>query len=65
MQSPLSKVNLSPGTQNNQKTSNKNSASKITNTVEEPMILSKSNKKGIAPGPKSGQDSYNVMILKK
>jgi hypothetical protein len=65
MHSPLSKVTLSPGPQNNQKTSNKNSASKITMAVEEPMIMSKSSKKEIAPGPKGAKDSYNVMILKK
>jgi hypothetical protein len=33
--------------------------------VEEPMIMSKSSKKEIAPGLKGAKDSYNVMILKK
>ena len=65
MHSPLSKVTLSPEPQNNQKTSSENSASKIKMAVEEPMIMSKSSKKEITPGPKGAKDSYNVMILKK
>ena len=56
---------MSPEAKNNQKTSNKNSATKLAMAVEEPMIMSKSTKKEIAPGPKGSKDSFNVMILKK